>query len=144
MDRNGWVTIDFMIAFMIIILTIPSITAIISDRIDTANSIREVTESRILVENIAGKVEMVYSGGLGCSYTLKMPPKIGNKPYYLKINSSGVYIRFKNNIGTAFITPMKLSVAGYHSDILLEPGKTYNISNIRYKNNYNEIDIKMI
>jgi hypothetical protein len=144
MDRNGWVTIDFMIAFMIIILTIPSIIAIISDRIDTANSIREVTEARILVENIAGKVEMVYSGGLGCSYTFKMPPKIGNNPYYLKINSSGVYIRYKNNIGMAFITPMKISMAGYHSNIILEPDRTYNISNIKYGNNYNEIDIKKI
>jgi hypothetical protein len=144
MDQHGWVTIDFMIAFTIIILTIPSMIAIIGDRIDNANSIREITEARILVENIATIVEMVYSGGVGCSYIVKMPAKIGNKPYSIKINSSGVYVRFNNNIGTAFITPMRISEGRFHSNILLEPNKTYNISNIENINNYNEINIEKI
>ena len=144
MDRNGWVTIDFMIAFMIIILTIPSITAIISDRIDTANSVREIVEARILDENIAGVIEMVYSGGLGCSIIFKMPPKIVNKSYYVTINSSGVYVMFKNNIGKAFITPIEITDGKHHSNILLVPNKTYNISNIKYGEYYNGIIIKKI
>ncbi len=144
MDRNGWVTIDFMIAFMIIILTIPSITAIISDRIDTANSVREIVEARILDENIAGVIEMVYSGGLGCSIIFKMPPKIVNKSYYVTINSSGVYVMFKNNIGKAFITPIEITDGKHRSNILLVPNKTYNISNIKYGEYYNGIIIKKI
>jgi hypothetical protein len=122
-------------------LTIPSITAIISDRVDTANSVHEVIEAKILEENIA---EIVYSGGVGCSIIFKMPSKIANKPYSLTINSSGVYVMFKNNIGTAFITPMKITDGKFYTNILLEPNKTYNISNIKYRDNYNGIIIKKI
>ena len=144
MDSKGWVSIDFLLAFMIIILTIPCITSIISDRIDTANSVREIGEAHILEENIAGTVEMVYSGGTGCSYILKMPSDIANNPYYFTLNSSGLYVRYKNNIGTAFITKMKITDGKYSSNIILEPNKTYNISNVKYKNNCNEIIIKNI
>ena len=144
MDRNGWVSIDFILAFMIIILTIPSITSIISDRIDTANSVRETGEAHILEENVAGTIEMVYSGGPGCSYILKMPLKIANKPYKFTINSSGVYVRFKNNIGTAFITKMRITDGKYSSNIILEPNRTYNISNIKHDDNGIEIIIKKI
>ena len=71
MDRNGWVSIDFILAFLIIILTIPSITSIISDRLDTANSVREIGEAHILEENVAGTIEMVYSGGPGLFLYIK-------------------------------------------------------------------------
>jgi hypothetical protein len=144
MDKSGWVSIDFMIAFMIIILTIPSVTAIISDRFDTVNSVREITEAKILEENVAGIIEMVYSGGIGCSYTLKMPSKIENKSYSLKIDQSGVHVMFMNNIGTSFMTPMKITDGKYYSNIILEPDVTYNISNIKFGDNYNGIIIKKI
>jgi hypothetical protein len=144
MDRNGWVNIDFMVAFLIIILTIPSITAIISDRLDTVSSVREIAEAKILEENVAGIIEMVYSGGLGCSYKLKMPSKIANKSYNIKINSTGVYVMFKNHIGTVFITPIKITDGKYFSNILLEPNKTYNISNIKFGDKYNGILIEKI
>ena len=144
MDKNGWVSIDFIIAFMIIILTIPSVTAIISDRIDTVNSVREITEAKILEENVAGIIEMVYSGGFGCSYTLKMPSKIATKSYYLKIDPSGIQVLFMNNIGTSFITPIKITDGKYYSNIYLEPDVTYNISNIKFGDNYNGIFIKKI
>ena len=142
MDKSGWVSIDFMIAFMIIILTIPSVTAIISDRIDTVNSVREITEAKILEENVAAIIEMVYSGGFGCSYTLKMPSKISTKSYSLKIDPSGVHVMFMNNIGTSFMTPIMITDGKYYSNIILDPDVTYNISNIKFGDNYNGISIK--
>jgi hypothetical protein len=144
MDNSGWVSIDFMIAFMIIILTIPSLTAIISDRIDTVNSVREITEAKILEENVAGIIEMVYSGGCGCSYTLKMPSKIATKPYYIKIDPSGVHVMYMNNIGTSFMNPIKITDGKSHTNIYLEPDVTYNISNIKFRDSYNSITIKKI
>jgi len=136
MDKNGWVTVDFMVAFMIILLTITSIIAIISDRVETVNSVQEIVEAKILEENIVGIIEAVYSGGPGCSYILKMPSKIRNKSYSITINSSGVYIFFGNNIGTEFINPIRIT-EGKHSNILLEPDKTYNISNTKFRDNNN-------
>jgi hypothetical protein len=144
MNNKGWVTIDFMIASMIIFLTVPSIVAIIGDRLDTVEMTRELAEGRILAENIAGTIQIVYSGGEGCSYIYNMPGSISNKPYKLTVNSSGVYIRLKNNIGKAFITPILITNGRYVSNILLEPNKAYNISNIKNKQNYTEIIIKKI
>ncbi len=144
MNNNGWVTIDFIIASTIIFLTIPSIVAIIGDRLDTVEMTRELAEGRILAENIAGTIQIVYSGGEGCSYVYRMPGSISKKPYKLTVNSSGVYIRFKNNIGKAFITSIPITNGKYVSNILLEPNKAYNFSNIKNKHNYTEIQVKKI
>jgi len=48
-----------MVASMIIILTITGIIAIVGGRVDTANSVHEMAEAKILAENIAETVEMV-------------------------------------------------------------------------------------
>ncbi len=131
MNNNGYVSIDFMVATIIILLTIPSITAIIEDRISTTNSIQEMGEAKTLAENVAGKFEMVYSGGEGCSIIFKMPASISNNPYHLTVNSKGVYIRFKGKVGTVFLTPMRISNGPFRSEIVLESNKIYKISNIK-------------
>jgi hypothetical protein len=136
MDNDGWVSFDFMVASLIIILTIESIIPIVEERVDTANSVQEMAEGNILAENIAETVEMVYSGGKGCSIVYKMPPAISNKPYYITVNSSGVYIRFNGKMGIAFITPMWISKnEEHHFNVVMQANKTYNISN-----NINEHD----
>ena len=73
-NEHGWASIDFIAAFMIILVTIPGIIAIIEERVDTANRVQEIAEAKVLSENIAERIEMVYSGGNGCSITYKMPP----------------------------------------------------------------------
>lgn len=141
MDQNGWVSIDFLLASLIIILTIPSIVAIIEDRIDTTNSVHEITEAKVLAENVAEIIEMVYSGGRGCFIIFKIP---ATKHYNITVNSTGVYVRFKGKIGTAYITPIMISSSKYGSNVLLEPNITYNISNITDEHDNTKIIIKRI
>ena len=94
MDRNGWVSFDFLMASLLILLTIPSLVSIIEERINTVNSVDEISEARVLAENLAEDIEMVYSGGRGCSIIFKLPAKVSNKHYKIKINSTGVYVIF--------------------------------------------------
>jgi hypothetical protein len=143
---NGWVSIDFMIASLIILLTIPGIVAICAENMNTANSVLKLTEAKVLIDNVAETIEMVYTGKEGCSIIFKMPANIHNKPYFLNVNSSGVYVRFDGLMGSSFITPMKLSNGGLmdHSNVELQPDQTYNISNIRDEHKNTIILIKRI
>lgn len=139
MDNNGWISIDFIIASMIIILTIPGIISIVEDRINTVNSFQEMVEEKILAENIAETIDMVYSGGNGCSITFKMPPTISNKKYFIKINSSGVYIKLKGKMAYAYIPNLDISM-----NENIQANNTYNISNIQNTSNKNHIIIKRV
>lgn len=139
MDNNGWISIDFIIASMIIILTIPGIISIVEDRINTVNSFQEMVEEKILAENIAETIDMVYSGGNGCSITFKMPPTISNKKYFIKINSSGVYIKLKCKMAYAYIPNLDISM-----NENIQANNTYNISNIQNTSNKNHIIIKRV
>lgn len=144
MDKNGWVSIDFLMASLLILLTIPSLISIIEDRINTVNSVDEISEARVLAENLAEDIEMVYSGGRGCSIIFKLPAKVSDKHYKITINSTGVYVSFLGKIGTAHITPMTISNGKYDSYLLLEQNKTYNISNIKDEHDRMKIIIKQI
>ncbi|MFY9637586.1 MAG: hypothetical protein WAK14_02150 [Methanobacterium sp.] len=93
---------------------------------------------------MAQDIEMVYSGGRGCSIIFKLPAKVSNKHYKITINSTGVYISFLGKIGTSHITPMTISNGKYDSYVLLEPNKTYNISNIKDEHDRMKIIIKQI
>ncbi|MDD3985917.1 MAG: hypothetical protein PHY59_08635 [Methanobacterium sp.] len=68
-NEHGWASIDFIMAFIIILVITPSIIAIIEERMDTCNYTQEIAEAKILTENIAKRIEKVYCGGNGCSIT---------------------------------------------------------------------------
>jgi hypothetical protein len=124
---EGWVSIDFMVASLIILMTIPGLVAISSENINTANSVHRIATAKVLTDNVAETIEMVYSGGKGCSIIFRMPPNIDNKSYYLNVNSSGVYMMMDGLMGSSFISSMKISNTG--SGVQLHADQTYNISN---------------
>lgn len=119
-------------------------SAIIRNRIDTANSVHEISDAKVLTENVAEIFEIVYSGGRGCSIIFKMPATISSKHYNFTVNSTGVYVRFMSKIATAYITPMRITNRKYGSNVVLEPNKTYNISNIKDEHDHINIIIKRI
>jgi len=66
-----------------------------------------------------------------------MPATISNKKYYIKINSSGVYIKFRSKMASAYIIPLDIT-----SNENMQANKTYNISTIRDKPDKTHINIK--
>ena len=127
---EGWVSIDFMVASLIILMTIPGLVAISSENINTANSVHKIAKAKVLTDNVAETIEMVYSGGNGCNIIFKMPSNIDDKSYYLNVNSSGVYMMMDGLMGSSFISSVKISNTwSDRSGVQMHPDQTYNISN---------------
>lgn len=145
-SEGGWVSVDFMVASLIIILTIPGLVSIAGENINTANSVHKIAKAKIITDNVAQSIEMVYSGGTGCSIIYKMPSNIDNKPYNFKVNSSGAYMKVDDLMGSTFISSMKLSTTEWvdRSDVQMQADETYNISNIMDSYGNTHIIIKRI
>jgi hypothetical protein len=103
MDNRAWISADFMMASIVVIALIISFIVIADERMKTARTVEEMSDARVLVETIAETIETVYSSGENCYTTMKMPPTVADEPYSIKINSSGVYIKYRKMVGTAFI-----------------------------------------
>jgi hypothetical protein len=143
MDNHGWISTDFMMASIVIIAIIISFIAIADQRMETVKTIEEMSDARVLVETIAETIVTVYSNGENCYTTIKMPPTVANETYSIKINSSGVYIRYRNMLGTAFIPPNIIPDI-QSSNITMLPDENYNFSNVKDENQNNVVVIKKV
>jgi hypothetical protein len=146
MDEKGWVTLDFLATLIIVFLTIQSIVAIVSERIETVNSIEDSGEAKILVENIAETLETVYTNGEGYYTIYKMPPTISGELYTIDVNSREVLIKFNGKTGCAHLTSMKISNSIYYDSqsVQMNGNQAYNISNHRDEHENVHIIIKQI
>jgi len=134
-ESKGSLTADSLIAVLVIILLIISLINITINRIDTVNSIGKASESRILGENLAEKIESTYSNGPGYYTTFRAPKKISDEYYRVHINTSGLFVDVDGK--TCYSHLILLRVSGSEDlrnmEVTLKPGKIYNISNTRDK-----------
>lgn len=132
-DSNGFLTADSLIASLVIIILIMSLTNIIIKRIDTVNSIEEAVDARILGENIAELIESTAVNGPGYYITYRTPGNISSEYYYVHINSSGVFVLVNGKISYSHLVLLRVSGSEYLRDleVTMKPGKIYNISNTR-------------
>jgi hypothetical protein len=132
LDDNGWVSVDLFVASIIVIIAVTSLTAIAGDRMLTTNSIQEISEAKILAENIATTIDSVYSNGEGYETLYKMPSNISGNPYIIVVNASGLFISFNHKMGYAHTTPMDISYGSAYgrTQFILKPDKKYKIVNI--------------
>jgi len=149
LDNRGWVSVDLFVASIIVIMTVTSLTVITGERMLTTNSIQEISESKILAENIATIIDSVYSNGEGYETIYKMPSSISrnsSNPYMIIVNASGLFISFNQKLGYAHITPMDISYGSAYgrTQFILKPDKTYKIMNIRDHNKKTHIIIQEV
>jgi len=132
-DSKGLVTADSLIAFLLIIVLLMSLTNITMNRIDTVNSIGEAVDARILGENIAERIESTDSNGQGYYTTFRMPANISGEYYKVQINSTGLFVVVNGKTSYSRLVLLRVSGSEYLRDleITMKPGKTYNISNTR-------------
>jgi hypothetical protein len=141
MDNRAWISADFMMASIVIIAIIISFIVIVNERMETVKTVEEMSDARVLVETIAETIVTVYSSGENCYTPIKMPPTVADEPYSIKINSSGVYIRYRKMVGTAFIPSNVISES---PNITMLPDETYNISNVKDENQNTVVMIKKV
>ena len=106
LDNRGWLSLDLFAATLIVILTIIGLVAITGVRMDTVNSFQEIARAKMLTEDIAGLIESVYSNGDGYETIYTLPSNIGNQPYVVAVNESGIYTTINGKMGYAHIAPM--------------------------------------
>ncbi len=133
LDPKGIVSVEFILSSVVILIIIAGTTSVISGRMDAVKSTEELGNARMLSESVAEAINKVYSGGGGHSVTVNMPANISDRSYYLKVNSSGVYIFIDNMIGKSFINPRKISYSDklVESNVYMNRNRSYLIKNVR-------------
>lgn len=135
MDIKGVVSLDFMLASFMIILIIPCILSIAMIRMDTVESADQMVSARTLTENVAETIDLVYSGGEGCSAVYCMPLKIKDIRYTLTVHPTEVVIVFNGKMGGSHHSWVGIyDGSGFRSNYNLESGVCYNISNVKIDN----------
>ncbi|MEM4525352.1 MAG: hypothetical protein QXH54_03210 [Methanothermobacter sp.] len=103
-----------------------------SYRIDYANEERILTDLRVLMDELAGKVNLVLAGGPGHEVIFAAPDSIHGSRYQLWVNSSGVYGMVNGRYGMSSIYPCVIvDHNGNPRNIILRPGFTYKIKNFK-------------
>lgn len=146
MESHGSISADFLLASLIILITISSLVSITMDRIDSANSIAQSSQARIISENLAERIETTYIQGTGYYTTYKTPKKLSNNQYMFIINCSGLYLFLNGKTCYSYLGSMEIYDANnpLSSKVILRPDKTYNISNIKDQHNITRVVIKEI
>jgi hypothetical protein len=131
MESKGWLSADALISFLVIIIILTSFINIISIRIDTVNSIELASESRVLGENMAQKIETTHSNGPGYYIICRTPRTIFHEYYIMHINSLGLFIFVNGKTCYSHLGLVRVTGSEYCRDmqVTLKPDKTYNISN---------------
>lgn len=133
--EKGVFTTDFLFSFLYLSFIILFLTAIASYRIDHANEEKILTDLRVLMDELAGRINLVLAGGPGHEITFTLPSNIDGSRYQLWVNSSGVYGMVNGRYGKSTIYPCILSDSnGNTKTITLRPGATYKIKNLREDN----------
>ncbi len=143
MDNRGVTTVDLIFATLLIIIVAVSIITVVSDRINTASQVEELSKARITADNLSEVINSVYSSGTGHSVNVSLPNNITDKEYYIDVNSSGVYVKIGGMIGKAYIAPKKISKSYRldESQITMYSGSTYIIQNVNGSDGYSWIVI---
>ncbi|MGB9844155.1 hypothetical protein [Methanothermobacter tenebrarum] len=130
--ERGVFTTDFLISFLSLSFLILYLTSMASYRIDYANEERTLTDLRVLMDELAGKVNLVLAGGPGHEATFTAPTSIQGSRYQLWVNSSGVYGMVNGRYGMSPIYPcMVVDSNGNPRTAILKPGFTYKIKNLK-------------
>jgi len=127
----GVFTTDFLVSLLCLSFIISYSMAIASYRIDYANEEGILTDLRVLMDELAGRINLVLAGGPGHEMVFTAPPSIHGSRYQLWVNSSGVYGMVNGRYGRSPIYPcMVVDSNGNPRTIILRPGLTYKISNL--------------
>lgn len=108
-DYKGIISTDFILSSLIISIIVCSVISVIEERMNTVSSTEELSTGRITLEYVGEAINKVYSGGNGHSTVISLQPKINNKSYKIKVNSTGIFMIIGGMIGRSYINPKKIS-----------------------------------
>ena len=142
-DNNGIVTAEFILASLIVLIIISSVISVIFERMETASTMDELGNARMICEKVAETINKVYSSGDGHTITLNLPSNISNQKYEIKVNSSGVYIFIEGMVGKSQINPKRITKSNklIEANVWMHGNRSYIIKNIKSHDGINWIVI---
>lgn len=131
MDIKGWISFDFVVASLMILMIMEGMISITGERLNTSQSVNTMVLARTVSENLGEYLDTVYSGGEGCYIIYTTPRTITKNSYMISLNPNDFKIVINGKIGSSYHVPVKLmtNTGFYTNRIMFVPGESYIISN---------------
>ena len=145
MDTKGVITVEFILTSMAFLILTSGILTLVSERMDTVSSTKELGNARMISKNLAESINKVYNGGNGHKIVLDLP-SISDSDYWIKVNFSGTFVLIDGMIGKTSINPKKISNSDdlKESTVSMHADHNYVIKNVEDSNGNNWIVINEI
>ena len=143
MDQKGVLSVDLLLATLILLIVIGSLVGFVSQSVDVAES-SDVAQAQALSDTIARSINSVYTDGDGSYLYITLPNdfdyesvQVDQGVVYVLVGSSLVSDR--NSAGYSFNATLipSVSIINFPNDGLIR-GQTYKVSN---KNNIVDVEV---
>lgn len=133
MESKGTLTLEFLITIFVCIIICSMIVSVTIEEFKSIEETQNRKEARLVSDDISQTINKVNINGDGYSVKYRLPSKINNETYIVKINESGVYINSHYQLTYTNIIPGNNLRS---KTFILLPDNTY-----EFKNNNKTIDI---
>jgi|GEM_PF-528017 len=128
MDQRGVISTDFLLATLILIIIISGIVGFVGTGIDSAKS-TEFAKAKIVGENVARSIDMVYGQGPGDQLNITLPGDFNYKIEIRNINGkAAVVVKYNNKESISYLIPNPNKIDNI-DNVIMNPNGTYNICN---------------
>jgi len=128
MDQRGVISTDFLLATLILIIIISGIVGFVDTGIDSAKS-TEFAKAKIVGENVARSIDMVYGQGPGDQLNITLPGDFNYKIEIRNINGkAAVVVKYNNKESISYLIPNPNKIDNI-DNVIMNPNGTYNICN---------------
>lgn len=125
MDQRGVLSVDFLIATLILLITVSSLVVFATKGMDVGET-TEFSKAKMIGENVARNINMVYAQGPGDQLNITLP---GDFQYNITIQEMNgkaiIVVKYKDKEAKTYLIPK----ADQINKITMYPNKTYTISN---------------
>ena len=121
MDEKGFISIEYMFSFFIVLIIALGLLFYASASIMSANNIEDNVQHRIILDSVANTISQVNSNGDGHSKLIKLPSDVGY--YEITVESNKLIIKYGNKEGETLISHLDID-----SKYKLYSGKSYVVS----------------
>ena len=121
LDNLGSLNIEFIIATIVLLLFVSSIVGLVVEDVDVISQTQTRKDARLLVDNIALILNDLNIQPNVYKTHYKLPDKINNESYIIKINSTEVVVNEHYQLTSQYLHKIQLNQENY----ILLPSNTY-------------------
>ena len=125
MDQRGILSVDFLIATLILLITVSSLVVFATKGMDVGET-TEFSKAKMIGENVARNINMVYAQGPGDQLNITLPGDFQYNVTIQEMNGKAIIVvKYKDKEAKTYLIPK----ANQIGKITMYPNNTYTISN---------------